>query len=163
MDEGDRSLLQQSSHPTIQSSVLDKLVDEIFQEFLPAADVRVGLALLEHVSFEFLEAGLARLDLRADAGIPRSVAVLDKFAQPSVFADGGGDLQAAREGVHATDVRIKQINRLETFAAHLGVEIRAAGLETAVFEDGEHDLRGQIHAGRKLVGVPADQFVDRKS
>ena len=53
-------------------------------------------------------------------------------------------------------MRVEQIKRLETFAPHLGVEIRAAGLETAVFEDGEHDLRGQINAGRELVGVPAD-------
>jgi len=56
---------------------------------------------------------------------------------------------------------VEQIHRFETFAAHLGVEVRAAGLESAHLEDGEHDLRGQINVGRKLVGVPAQQEVAR--
>ena len=37
----------------------------------------------------------------------------------------------AREGVHAADVRVEQVHRLEALAADLGVEVRAAGLEAA--------------------------------
>ena len=48
----------------------DKLVDQVFEHFLAAAGVACGFALFQHVGFEFVEAGLARLDLRADARVP---------------------------------------------------------------------------------------------
>ena len=85
--------------------------------------------------------------------------MLHELGQPAVLADGGGDLQAAREGVHAADVRVEQVHRLEALAPHLGVEVRAAGLEAAHVEDGQHDLGRQINVGRELVGVPAQQHV----
>ena len=85
-----------------------------------------------------LKLALPALDLRADAGIPRGVALLHEFGEATVLADRGGDLQAAREGVHAADVRVEQIDRLEAFAAHLGVEIDAAGGEPAVFQHRQH-------------------------
>ena len=40
-----------------------------------------------------------------------------------------GDLQAAGEGVHAADVGVEQVDRLEALAADLGVEVDAAGRE----------------------------------
>ena len=52
------------------SKVLNEFIDEVFQKFLAAADAGIRLAFLEHVGFKVLEAGLARLNLRADAGIP---------------------------------------------------------------------------------------------
>ena len=70
-----------------------------------------------------------------------------------------GDLQAAGEGVHAADVGVEQVDRLEAFAADLGVEVDAAGGEAAVLQQHEHALRRQIDVGRELVGVPAEQQV----
>jgi len=48
----------------------DEFVDEVLQEFLAAADIAGHFALLEHVGFEVGEIALARLDFRANAGIP---------------------------------------------------------------------------------------------
>ena len=70
-------MLPQNGVPTKPAS--DELVDEIFEELLPAAGVGGGFALLEHVSFQFFEAGLAGFDLRADAGVPRGVTLFDEL------------------------------------------------------------------------------------
>ena len=97
----------------------------------------------------------------ADARVPRAVAVLDELGQAPVLADRGGNLETAREGVHPADVGVEQIDRLERFPAAFGVEVRPAGGEPAVFQEGQHDLRGQVDVGRELVGVPADEQIAR--
>ncbi len=59
------------------------------------------------------------------------VALLEHLVEHAVLADRGGDLQPAGERVHAADVGVEQIDRLEAFAADLGVEVDAAGGEAA--------------------------------
>jgi len=54
---------------------------------------------------------------------------------------------------------VEQVDWLETLATHFGVEVQAAGRETAVLEQHEHDLRGQVNVGRELIGIPAQQQV----
>ena len=95
----------------------------------------VGVALGEHVLLQRREVVLAGLDLGADAAVPRGVAVLDHAGQLAVGADRGGDLQALGEGVHAADVGVEQVDRLEALAADLGVEVQPAGGEAAVLQD----------------------------
>ena len=56
-------------------------------------------------------------------------------------------------------MRVEQIDRLETFAAHLGVEVNAAGFEAAIFEHAEHGVGREVDVGRKLVGVPAEELI----
>ena len=77
---------------------------------------------------------LPRFDLGADAAVPRAVALLEHPVEHAVLADRGGDLQAAGKGVHAADVGVEQIDRLEALAADLGVEVQAAGREAAVLQ-----------------------------
>src|SRR5262245_57123073 len=103
--------------------------------------------------------GLSRLDLCSDAAVPTPVAMADEFRQPAVLADRGGDLQTARKGVHPGDMRIKQIFESEALAPDLGVEIRAAGGETAVLQNRQHDLARQVKVGGELVGVPSEEHV----
>ena len=74
-----------------------------------------------------LETVPARLDLGADARVPGSVTVLDHPGQFAVGANGGGDLQALGEGVHAADVGVEKIDRFKALAADLGVEVQSAG------------------------------------
>ena len=57
------------------------------------------------------------------------VAFLDESGQPAVGHDRAGDLEPAGKGVHAADVGMEQVDRLEAFPAHLGVEVDAAGGE----------------------------------
>jgi hypothetical protein len=137
----------------------NKLVDQILQKFLAAAFVGGRFAFFEHVFLQGLKIALAGFDLLAEAAVPRTVAMPDKLRQAPVLADGGRDSESAREGVHAADVRVKQIDRLETFAPHFGVEIHAAGGQAARVENGEHALRRQVDVRRELVGVPAQQHV----
>src|ERR1035437_6802372 len=144
----------------LRSIILSEVfVDEVFQKFLTTAGVWRSVAFLEHVSFEFLEAGLAFFNLRADTAVPRGVTVLHKLRETSVLADGGGDFQSAREGVHAADVRVKQIYRLEAFAATLRVEVHTAGRQAAVFQNGEHRMGRQVNAGGELIRVPTEKLV----
>ena len=56
-------------------------------------------------------------------------------------------------------MRVEQIDRLETLAPHLRVEIRPARREAAHLQNREHDLSGEIDARRELVGVPAEQLI----
>src|SRR5438128_645636 len=81
----------------------NELVDQVLEEFLAAAFVRRHLTHLQGIRFKFVEADLAFFDSFADAGVPGAVAVPDELAEAAVLADGGGDLEAAREGVHAAD------------------------------------------------------------
>src|SRR5437867_2277848 len=96
---------------------LNKFVDKIFQVFLPPAGVRSGLALFEHVILKFVEAEFALFNFLADARVPGTVTLFDKFRQAPIPANGGGNLQAAGERVHAADVGVEEIERLETFPA----------------------------------------------
>src|SRR2546426_7561377 len=50
-------------------------------------------------------------------------------------------LQPVRKSIHAADVRVEQVDRLEAFTADFRIEIQATGLEAAHLQDGEHDLR----------------------
>ena len=59
------------------------------------------------------------------------------------------------------DVRMEQIHRLETFAPHLRVEVHAARLEAAILQHAQHRVGRKINARRKLIGIPAQQFVAR--
>ncbi len=70
-----------------------------------------------------------------------------------------GCLEAAGEGVHAADVGVEQIDRFDRLAAHLGIEVQAAGRETAVLEQRVHRERAVIKIGGELVGVPAEHQV----
>ena len=70
-----------------------------------------------------------------------------------------GDLEAAREGVHAADVGVEEVDRLVRFATTLGVEVEAALGEAAHLEDAQHDVRREVEVGRELVGVPAEERV----
>ena len=54
-----------------------------------------------------------------------------RFGQASIGANRHRDFQTAGEGVHTADVRVKEINRLEAFAANFGVEIEATPQEQA--------------------------------
>src|SRR5947207_3022684 len=94
-----------------RSCRLDVTIEDVLQHLLPARDVLLRVALLEHVLLEVLERRLALLDPRADAAVPAGVALLDEVLQDAVGADPGGDLQTAGEGVHAADVGVEQIDR----------------------------------------------------
>ncbi len=115
--------------------------------------------LLQHVGLQFLEVHLACLDLFADALVPRGVALLDEVLQHAVLANLGGDLQALGEGVHAADVGVEQVDRLEALAADLGVEVDAARSQAALCQDHQHAAGRQVEVGRELIGVPAQQQV----
>src|SRR5438045_3606761 len=79
----------------------NKFVDQVFEEFLAATGIRIGFAFVQHVFLEVGETDFAFFDLRPNARIPRGVALLHEIREAAVLANGGGDFQAARKGVHA--------------------------------------------------------------
>src|SRR5690606_15612769 len=93
---------------TLQSALplrqLDIRIDDVFQQFLPAADGGRDFPLLEHVLLERSEALLAGFDARADACAPRAVALGQHLIEEPVLANRRGNLQPASKRVHAADV-----------------------------------------------------------
>src|ERR1051326_1981665 len=87
----------------------DEFVDQVFEEFLTAAAVRSDISLLEHIGFEFFEAGFAGFNLRSDAAVPGAVALLHELRQAAIFADCRRRLQPARERIHSADVGMEQV------------------------------------------------------
>src|SRR4051812_28314823 len=87
-----------------RSGQIEITIEDVLQHLLPARDVGGRVALFEHVAFQILEAGLALLDLLADARIPGGVALLDEVLEDSLGANLRRDLEAAGKGVHAADV-----------------------------------------------------------
>lgn len=71
---------------------LNKLVDQILQELLPAALVRFHLAQVERVLRKLAESHFAFLDLLSNPEVERAVTLANKLIQAPIFADGGGDL-----------------------------------------------------------------------
>src|SRR5207253_7917196 len=88
-------------------------------------------------------------------------ALFHESGEAAVFADRGGNFQPAGKRVHSTHVGVEQVNRLETLAPDLRVEVRAAGGEAADFQQCQHDVRREINVGGELVGVPAQEQVAR--
>ncbi len=78
---------------------------------------------------------LPDFDFFAEAGVPTGVALAEQFFEFAVGEHCVRDFEAAGEGVHAADVGVEQIDRLEAFAADFGVEVDAALGEAAIFED----------------------------
>ena len=138
---------------------LDVAIDEVFEHFLAAAGIGGCVTFFEHVGFEFGEGCCAGFDAFTDAGIVAAVAIADEVFEDAVSADGGGDFETAGECVHATDVGVEQIDGIDAFAADFGIEVRSAGLESALLHDDEHDLSGEVDIGGELVGVPSEEQV----
>src|SRR5207244_468399 len=112
-----------------------EFVDQVFQIFLAPTLVRRGFALLEHVGFQFFEPDFAFLDLFPDPRIPGAVTLANEVSETPIFANRRGNLQAASEGVHSSNVRVEEVNRLKTLASNFGVEVGAAGRESAILQN----------------------------
>src|SRR6478736_4545334 len=113
----------------------NQLVDDIFEKFLAPASVLDGIGVIQGVFFKGCEVLLARLDGSADSGIPGSITALEQLGQAAIGADCRGDLQAAGEGGHSSDVRIEKIDRLKAFTPYLCVEVESPGRQAAHFQD----------------------------
>lgn len=145
----------------VRSNAIDVLIDHVLEVLLAAALVCVDVALLEHVSFQFREADFTGFDLGTDSGIPSRVAVLHEIGQFAAGTNRSSDLQTFRERVHSADVSVEQIDGLERFTTHLGVEVHATGADPAVLQNHQHGLGGQVVIGWELVGVPTQQQITR--
>src|SRR3954470_23094684 len=99
----------------LKFSGLNELVDQVLEELLPAALAGRGFALLEHDLLQRREAFLASFDPGAEAAVPGGITLLDEICEAAVRANRGGDLEAASEGVHATDVRVEKVFRVDAF------------------------------------------------
>ena len=77
-----------AKYPSAPLKSLDKLVHQVFEEFLATAGVSFDLTLLQDVGLDFLHRCLARLDFRADAGIPRGITLLYELGQTPIAANG---------------------------------------------------------------------------
>src|SRR5690348_15478282 len=84
---------------------------------------RAGIdALVEHLLRQIREAQLAAEDVLPEGAAPAGVAIRDHLVELAVVDDLLRDQQAARERVHAADVGVEQIGRVDALPAELGVE-----------------------------------------
>ena len=108
-----------------KSCVLEVRINQILNHLLPAAAVRGRVTFLEHDFFERFEVVLAGFDFRAQAAVPACITFAEQFFELAVGVHRVGDFEAAGEGVHAADVGVEQVDRLEAFAADFGIEVDA--------------------------------------
>ena len=72
-----------------------------------------------------------RVDLLAQLALPLRVTLLDELVDAAVLDERGRRQQRARQQVEAADVAVEHVGRIDRLAAHLGVEVEAAGGEAA--------------------------------
>ena len=103
--------------------------------------------------------GLAGFDATAELAIPAPVAFLDERGEPAVGDDGVGDLEAAGKAsippIWAWNRSIGSKLSRRTLASKLMPPV----VKPPMPQDAEHALGGQVNAGGKLVGIPAEQVI----
>src|SRR5208282_2373609 len=134
-------------------------VHQVLEELLPSGtrlrvDLFVGDALRNR-----LEAR-AGLQHRLRLGIvPARVALFPECVELAVLDETGGGDQSLGASVDAADMAEQQVGRVDRLAAHLRVEIEAAGSDAALLED---EIKRRHEFGRvvgELIGVPARLIV----
>ncbi len=111
----------------------------------------VGACVFGHL-FERQFALLERLALALVVG---GVALGEHLFVGRVLQQVGRDEQRPGHHVHRGDVGDEEVFGVGRVAARLGVEVRAAALETAAAHDDHHGLHHFIEVDGELVGVPA--------
>ena len=76
-------------------------------------------------------------------------------ANCAALDDGGGVEESTRHGIDSSDVRIKEIGRVDALPPELGVEVVAAGGETSTLQDVVESRGDLANVVRELVGIPA--------
>src|SRR6476659_8560959 len=120
-----------------------------------------GVLLAEGMFFEGSEIFLPSLDRSADSTVPGGIAIFQHLCEASVGTDGRRNLESPGKGIHATDVRMEEIDRLKALASDLRIEVEAAGGESSHLQNDQHHLRCEVDTCRKLISVPSDQLVTR--
>lgn len=141
----------------------DESIHQVLEHLLTTALGRRGFALGEDVLGEAVETGFPAFDFSADPTVPAGIAFLYEAIEGAILTNRSGDLEASSECIHAADMSMDQIDGLEALTSHLGVEVDSAGTESAVLENDEHGLGGEIQIGRELIGVPAQKQIARVS
>src|SRR5690606_38951076 len=94
-------------------------------------------------------------DPLAEVGRPAGVALAFGGGEGFVLDEVGGGQQSSSDGVHASYVAVEEIRAVDRLAAQFGVEVEAAGGESACLEDlveGEGQFVDRVG---ELIGVPA--------
>ena len=86
---------------------------------------------------------------------PSGVALVDEGLQLAALEHRRGAQQPARQHVDGADVAVEEVDGVDALAAHLGVEVVAAGGEAAALQDVVERQRDFAHVVRELIGVPA--------
>src|SRR5690625_572114 len=87
---------------------------------------------LHGVSLKLFEPNFAVHNLLADAFTITLIPLGDELLEFAAFKQGVSCLEATCERVHARDVGVEKIDRLEGCSTHLGVEIEPTRLQAAV-------------------------------
>ena len=56
---------------------------------------------------------------------------------------------------------MEEVDWVDAFAANFRVEVRTAGMQSALLHQHQHDLSRQVDVGWELVGIPAQEQVAR--
>src|SRR5664280_604838 len=139
-------------------AVHDCLRHERFQVLLPARTAGRRL-FVEDIGFKACKIRLAIHDFLTDTGSIGRVPLFDKSVQLATSDKPCSRSQTQSEGVHASYMPNEQIIELEGSAAHLGVKVQSARLETTVLDDFHHRECGGVRISRHLVSIPAKKGV----
>src|SRR5262245_37979287 len=115
-------------------------VDEVLQIFLFAgAWLWFGVLRLDPRR-EVRQRALAGQDSLSFRTVPGGVALLDVTGEGTVLDHLRGDQQTTRTDIHAADMAVQQVVRIQRLPPDLGVEVEAAGREAAALRDVVHRI-----------------------
>ena len=108
---------------------LDIAIDQVFEHLLTTAGVRCGFAFFDDVGFQFPHVRRSVFNFATDTAVVAAVAFLDKARQNSVRSDRRCDFQTSGKGIHAADVSVEKVDRVDTFTADFGVKVCTTGAQ----------------------------------
>src|SRR6516225_4983023 len=121
------------SHPIFSSiggrQIHYQFVNDILAKFLTSAHVLYGVGSTESIFFERHKIFFTPFDRSTNAIVPGGVTVFHYFGQTAIGANRGCTLQSTGECIHAPEVGIEKVNRLEALTPNFCIEIKSTRRE----------------------------------
>ena len=112
-----------------------------------------------YVIGDFFEPHLAVNHLLAQLLIPSLISAFERQLESRHPRSSCCNEKGPCAGIHAADVSLQQILRIDRLPPDLGIEIETAGGEAAGLYDFQNASDEFRHVHRELVGIPAEQIV----
>src|SRR5688572_1606826 len=116
-------------------------------------------AVFLHMMSDLLEIHFSRQHFLRLRCLPPRVALIERSIERVILDHFCRGYERARAGVHASDMRMKQILRIDGLPPDFGIESKAAGGNSAGFYDVIKCQRQIINAHGELICIPPQELI----